>query len=110
LSDRQRILDETLAARAKALDLLRALQDAKAATEDPVAPGRDLYKRVTGQSSVENSIAATRRTLEAYDKVIAELREPPMVVVTRQAGPVGSNGGSGGNGGGGGHGGGVNER
>ena len=84
MSDRQRILDETVAARAKALELLKALQEAKAAAEAPA--GRDLFRRVTGTSSVENSIAATRRTVEAYDKVIAELEalpEPPVISVPR---------------------------
>ena len=66
-----------MAARAKALDLLKALQAAKAGSD---ASARDLFKKVTGTSSVENSIAATRRAIEAYDKVMVELgAEPPMV-------------------------------
>jgi hypothetical protein len=79
LSDRNRILADTLAARAQALELLKALQDAKAGAD----AGRDLFKRVTGQSSVENSIAAARRAVEAFDKVIAELGEAPMITVPR---------------------------
>ncbi len=78
---RRRILDETIAARAKALELLKSLTDLQAGA-DPSA--RDLYKRVTGQSSIDNSIAATRRTIEAYDRVLTQLEagaEPPVVSV-----------------------------
>ncbi len=65
----------------KALELLKSLTDLQAGA-DPGA--RDLYKRVTGQSSIDNSIAATRRTIEAYDRVLTQLEagaEPPVVSV-----------------------------
>jgi hypothetical protein len=73
MTDRQRILDAT-DARAKAQELLSVLLDAKATTESQGGgPRGDLYKRVTGQSSLENAIAATRRTIEAYDRLIAQM-------------------------------------
>ncbi len=78
---RRRILDETIAARAQALELLKSLTEVQAGA-DPSA--RDLFKRVTGQSSIDNSIAATRRTIEAYDRVLAQLEigaEAPVVSV-----------------------------
>ncbi len=67
------VLDEVRTARDHARALLKALQDAKAAGERASNGPGDLFKRVTGQSSLDNSIAATRRTIEAYDRVIAEL-------------------------------------
>ncbi len=30
---------------------------------------RDLFKRVTGHSSIENAIEATRRAIEAYERI-----------------------------------------
>ena len=70
MDQRRQILEETVAARAKAVELLKTLTSAQAGVEPG---GKDLFKRVTGQSSIENSIAATRRAVEAYDRVIAEL-------------------------------------
>jgi CO/xanthine dehydrogenase Mo-binding subunit len=84
---RRRILDETVAARAKALELLKSLTDLQAGA-DPSA--RDLFKRVTGQSSIDNSIAATRRAIEAYDRVLVQLEAEPPVVSVGAAGTQGS--------------------
>jgi hypothetical protein len=70
MEQHRQILDETIAARAKALELLKSLTAAQANVEPS---GKDLFKRVTGQSSIENSIAATRRAVEAYDRLIAQL-------------------------------------
>jgi len=84
MDQRRQILEETIAARTKALELLKSLTAAQAGS-DPAA--KDLYKRVTGQSSIENSIAATRRAVEAYDRVIAQLQssETPEVKVNTRA-------------------------
>jgi len=87
MDERRRMLDDTVAARAKALELLKSLTDAQAGA-DP--SGKDLYKRVTGQSSIDNSIAATRRAVDAYNRVIAQLEsggELPVVSTqnTREA-------------------------
>ena len=86
--DRQQLLQGTLAARDHAASLLKALQDAKGLTEaQPPAPKGDLYKRVTGASSLENAIAETRRTVDAYERLIAQLekQDEPEVVI-RSAG------------------------
>jgi hypothetical protein len=86
MDSHQRILEETGAARARAVELLRSLEAARAEL-DPTA--KDLYKRVTGQSSIENSIAAARRAVEAYDRVLAELAggEAPIVTVPPAGAP-----------------------
>jgi hypothetical protein len=83
MDPRRQILDDTLAARAKAADLLKSLTQAQAGT-DPTA--KDLFKRVTGQSSIDNSIAATRRAIEAYDRMIAQLESGEQPVVSVSAG------------------------
>jgi hypothetical protein len=89
MDQRRQILEETIAARTKALELLKSLTAAQAGS-DPAA--KDLYKRVTGQSSIENSIAATRRAVEAYDRVIAQLQssETPEVKVNAAGAPGGT--------------------
>jgi hypothetical protein len=88
MDQRRQILEETIAARTKALELLKTLTAAQATT-DPSA--KDLYKRVTGQSSIENSIAATRRAVEAYDRVIAQLQAAEAAEVKMpQAGVAGT--------------------
>jgi hypothetical protein len=48
---------------------------------------RDLFKKVTGHSSLENAIDATRRAIEAYDRMLenaaATVSSPkPMIRVT----------------------------
>lgn len=80
MSDRQQIVDETRTARAKAQDLLRALVETKAST-DPKGKGGDLYKRVTGQSSIEAAIASTKRMVETYDRMLVQLetRSPALI-------------------------------
>lgn len=81
MTDRQHIVDETRTARAKAQDLLRALVEAKSVVEQKAAGGpADLYKRVTGQSSIESAIASTRRMVETYDRMLSRLeaRAPAM--------------------------------
>lgn len=84
MSDRERLLKETIAARDHAAALLRALQEAKGQSESLApSPKGDLYKRVTGASSLENAIAETRRTVDAYERLISDLEkhETPEVVV-----------------------------
>src|SRR5688572_28019998 len=90
MSDRARLLHETIAARDNAAALLRALQDAKGLSESqPPSPKGDLYKRVTGASSLENAITETRRTVDAYERLIGQLekQDEPEVVV-RNAGSL----------------------
>lgn len=82
MSDRQRMVSETLSAKAKAQDLLRALVEAKSVVEQrgPGAPA-DLYKKVKGESSLETAIASATRMVETYDRVLVELqasRTPAM--------------------------------
>lgn len=77
MTDRQRFRQETTDARAQAAALLTALTQAQGG-----AGATDLYKRVTGASSLENAIAETRRTIDAYDRLLAEFDKPAPVVVT----------------------------
>jgi len=71
MSDSQRFLNELKAAREQAAQLLVALRETSAAS-DGVA--RDLYKKVTGKSSLEHAVAAASRTLESYDRMIEEVQ------------------------------------
>jgi len=66
-------LEEAIAARDRAKELLRMLIEAKAECERQNEAPRDLFKKVTGQSSLENAIAATSRTLETFERVLAEI-------------------------------------
>jgi hypothetical protein len=85
MDPRRQILDDTIAARAKAVELLKSLTEAQAST-DPTA--KDLFKRVTGQSSIDNSIAATRRAIEAYDRMITQLESEQPVISVSAGSPV----------------------
>ena len=38
------------------------------------SPRRDLYKHVTGSSSLDNAIATARRSIETYDRILAQLQ------------------------------------
>ena len=80
MTERQRILAETAAARDDARTLLRALIEARAAAEGPRDDARpDLFKRVTGRSSYDAAIESTRRTIDHLGRVLAELeRDPPV--------------------------------
>ena len=43
---------------------------------------RDLFKKVTGHSSLENAIDATRRAIEAYDRMLENAAISPAPVPT----------------------------
>ncbi len=73
MTNRTRLLQETIQARQRAAALVEALVQASTASE-PV-PKRDLYKRVTGSSSLDNAIAEARRAVEAYDRLIGEIEK-----------------------------------
>lgn len=80
MTDRQRILDEARNARCQAAELVAALTEAKAMSAVPGV--KDLYKRVTGQSSLDNAIASARRTLETFERVLAEMGDVATPVVS----------------------------
>jgi hypothetical protein len=86
MTDRARLLQDTIAARERASSLLKALQEAKAGVEASPSPKGDLYKRVTGASSLDNALAETRRSIDAYERLIAQLEKSedgPTEVVVR---------------------------
>jgi len=76
LSQKQRILVETVGRRDEAEALLRALVDAKASSEKNLAEIRqsDFMKKVTGKSSMDNAIASTQRLIESFNRVIGDLK------------------------------------
>src|SRR5262245_4915767 len=91
MSERQQLLKETMSARERAEGLLKQLMQAKSVSEHPGEGGyRDLYKRVTGASSLDNAIAATRLTLDQYSRVLTELEqmEPDDELAMSKRGPV----------------------
>ena len=56
--------------------LLDSLLDAKSVSERNLASINqdDLLKRVTGNSSMDNAIASTRRLIDSFNRVIDDLR------------------------------------
>lgn len=76
MSQKQRILVETVGRRDEAEALLRALVDAKASSEKNLAEIRqsDFLKKVTGRSSMDNAIASTQRLIESFNRVITDLK------------------------------------
>lgn len=76
-SDKQRILNETSIARDEAEVLLRTLQEAKAQTERHLAEIKrsDPIKQVTGRSSLDKAIAETQRAIDAFNRVIQDIRK-----------------------------------
>lgn len=82
MSDRNRLLRDALSSREEAQGLIRQITDAKATAET----GRpDLYRRVTGSSSLDAALSTAKRTLDQYNRVLSKLEQmepdPPEVVV-----------------------------
>jgi hypothetical protein len=68
------LYEEALLARQQTLELLRELEEAKHCRDSGGTGCRvDLYKQVTGASSLENALVAARRMLEAQERVLAGL-------------------------------------
>ncbi|MBX3364927.1 MAG: hypothetical protein KF866_09195 [Phycisphaeraceae bacterium] len=76
MTERQRILLETTAARDKAEALLRGLLDAKARSEKHLAESgqTDPLKKVTGRSAMDNAIASTQRMIDSLNRALAQLK------------------------------------
>jgi hypothetical protein len=74
MNKRQQILTDTTASRDKAEALLRTLLDWKSQSEKNLAELKqpDVFKSVTGRSSLDNAIASTQRMIEALNRVIAQ--------------------------------------
>lgn len=72
--------------REQARVLLDSLQSACRECEqipsDANTTRRDLFKKVTGHSSLENAIDATRRAIEAYDRMLENAAATPAPVPT----------------------------
>lgn len=73
---KQRMIRETTDRRDDAVALLRSLLDAKGISERNLAQlhQADLIKQVTGQSSMDNAIASTRRLIDSFNRVLDDLR------------------------------------
>jgi hypothetical protein len=88
MTERQRILLETISARDKAESLLRSLVESKGELESHLAAERqrDKFQIVTGRSSIDNAVSSTRRMIETLNRAIERCREMPdaeMVVTCR---------------------------
>lgn len=75
-STRQHVLLETLAARQRAAELLKVLQQAQAECEKCLQQDKrqDAMRAVTGSSSIEQAIASTKRMIETLDRALDEAR------------------------------------
>lgn len=71
-----RVWIETVQRRDEAKALLETLLNAKRCSERNLAEMRrsDLVKQVTGKSSMDNAIDSTRRLIESFDRVLADLK------------------------------------
>jgi hypothetical protein len=71
-TNRQTVLLETLAARQRAAELLKTLEQAQAECEGCLKQDerQDLIKTLTGKSSIESAIAQTRRMIEMLDRAL----------------------------------------
>lgn len=74
--DKKQILSQTTHRRDEATKLLSTLLDAKKISERNLASIKqdDLLKRVTGNSSMDNAIASTRKLIDSFNRVIDDLR------------------------------------
>jgi len=81
------ILTRTARARQEAVRLLEGLIEERSLAERRMGELRqiDPLKRVTGHSSLDNAIDATRRMIDTLDRSVAELRrerrEPEVVIM-----------------------------
>jgi len=71
---RQQVLLETYAARQRAAELLKTLEQARTECEGCLKSEnrQDVVKTVTGKSSIESAICQTRRMVEMLDRALAE--------------------------------------
>src|SRR4051812_34527474 len=69
---RQQVLLETLAARQRAAELLKTLEQARCECEAQLKTEQrqDAMKTVTGKSSIESAIAQTKRMVELLDRAL----------------------------------------
>mgnify|MGYP001343013860 CR=1 FL=1 len=67
MNDRNQLRQKIQAARDEACAALVALQAGGS------NGGRDLFKQVTGASSVDNAVAEARRIIDAYDRILRDL-------------------------------------
>lgn len=74
--DKAQILTQTTKRRDEATKLLSSLLEAKRVSERNLVSIRqdDLLKRVTGNSSMDNAIASTRKLIDSFNRVIDDLR------------------------------------
>ncbi len=90
LSEQQRIVLETNAARDRAEALLQRLLEAKSECEREMSDLRrtDVYKTVTGRSAIENAIASTRRMIDTLNHALeqAQAATSPVQMSERAAG------------------------
>ncbi|MEC9374701.1 MAG: hypothetical protein VYC34_12690 [Planctomycetota bacterium] len=74
ITERQRIVLETNAARDKAEALLRGLLDAKAVTERELSRLRreDPMRQVRGRSAIDNAISSTKRMIDTLNRSLED--------------------------------------
>lgn len=77
MTQRSKMMVETQAQRDRALQLLEALRQAKTRSETNLVKinQTDFLKKVTGASSMDNAIASTQRLIDAFNRVLDQLRD-----------------------------------
>jgi hypothetical protein len=77
ISERQRFLIETLAAKERAEATVQGLMQAKAECEKHLeqANRKDMLKTVTGRSALDNAITHAQRMVASLDRAIDQVRK-----------------------------------
>lgn len=96
-AERRRFLTEATAARERVEAALAGLVRDRDAIEKELRDGRraDLFKRVTGKSSLDRAVDEARRTLDSLERAIDEVRrtgttdQGATIVTVIRAGAIG---------------------
>ncbi len=78
MANRQTLLEDISQAKERAQALLDSLLDARA--QSATGAVSDLYKRVTGASSLDTAILNTKRMVESYSRMLADLQRQGISV------------------------------
>ncbi|MFO0831463.1 MAG: hypothetical protein U0637_06430 [Phycisphaerales bacterium] len=83
----QKLRDETRMAKAQAERLLADLLSCRASGD---LDCHDLYKQVTGHSSLEKAIDETKRVIASHDRLLAQIEKEcaePLPMIAARVGP-----------------------
>ena len=76
MSRQSEVLKETVAARERAVELLKTLREARENSERRMAEQNqsDALKKVTGRSAMDNAIESTQRMIDSLERSVETLK------------------------------------